>query len=162
MSVCLRPGCDIPMAGVKDGIFDDNDVYDYEYIPRSLMGRRVYYHMGVRKEFVLIRWKDWEAYDSTWEPPEGLPPTWLRSETDDLANEAAEEGRDITKTHVFIRPRARKWFTPDGKYRTREIFEVTGKSRSWWWKKWSDRTAPLWWGSEPELEKTYPAYDDSW
>ncbi|KAK8869840.1 hypothetical protein IAR55_000408 [Kwoniella newhampshirensis] len=124
---CLRNSCIYrSMERIVRKPKDDDEFYLERIIGRKAVGRQA---NGKRTFKYLVKWWDWQSYDSTWEPAKNIPDL---KRNDDIFLHAAREADINVNYRVALLPEAQMWFTDTGEYK-KDLLRMLGvDGRAWW------------------------------
>ncbi|WWC90058.1 uncharacterized protein L201_004991 [Kwoniella dendrophila CBS 6074] len=127
---CLRPNC---IYSSQKKIVRKNDDVNEFYMEKIIGRKRLHFNLGGgggATYMYLVRWYDWEIYDSTWEPARNIPdlPKWEAHFLQSLKS----EGPDIHTQKVLLAEECKPWFDHRGKYNTALLLSMNLEKRLWW------------------------------
>ncbi|WWC69494.1 uncharacterized protein I206_103435 [Kwoniella pini CBS 10737] len=124
---CLRPDC-IFLTAKK--IVRKNDDDNEFYLEKIIGRKRLHYNDNGGATYIyLIKWYDWEIYDSTWEPAKNIPDL-ERWET--IFLQQFKHSPDVLTQRVWLLEECTPWFDYKGHYNTELLKSLNIEKRTWW------------------------------
>ncbi|WVR05275.1 hypothetical protein IAU60_002287 [Kwoniella sp. DSM 27419] len=125
---CLREDCIYRSS--RKIIRKNNDVDQY-FMDRIIGRKRTGWDNGKAVYKYLIKWLNWEIYDSTWEPASNIPN--LSREVALFARQCKQQALDDPRLKVVLLPQAEEYFDWKGSYKL-DVLERLCIERRWWWE----------------------------
>ncbi|WVW83121.1 hypothetical protein I302_105139 [Kwoniella bestiolae CBS 10118] len=125
---CLRPNC---IYRSEKRIVRKNDDVNQYFMEKIIGRKRISHKPGGGNYLYLVKWWDWEIYDSTWEPARNIPDL-ERYEALFLDYALKTEGTDIYLKNVILLEECSPWIDHKGNYDIELLLSMGVERRQWW------------------------------
>ncbi|WVQ70118.1 uncharacterized protein L199_008343 [Kwoniella botswanensis] len=125
---CLRPNC---IFRSERRIVRENDDVNQFFMEKIIGRKKISHRPGSGNYLYLVKWWDWEIYDSTWEPGRNIPDL-ERYEVLFLQCALKTEGTDMYLKNVLLLEECSPWFDHKGRYKVDLLKSLGVEKRIWW------------------------------
>ncbi|OCF54160.1 hypothetical protein L486_08357 [Kwoniella mangroviensis CBS 10435] len=125
---CLRPNC---IFRSERRIVRENDDVNQFFMEKIIGRKKTSHRPGSGNYLYLVKWWDWEIYDSTWEPGRNIPDL-ERYEALFLQYALKTEGTDMYLKNVLLLEECSPWFDHKGRYNVGLLKSLGVEKRLWW------------------------------
>ncbi|WWD01429.1 hypothetical protein V866_008373 [Kwoniella sp. B9012] len=125
---CLRPNC---IFRSERRIVRENDDVNQFFMEKIIGRKKISHKPGSGNYLYLVKWWDWEIYDSTWEPGRNIPDL-ERYEALFLQCALKTEGTNMYLKNVLLLEECSPWFDHKGRYNV-ELLKSLGVEKRLWW-----------------------------